>query len=599
MLPVRSIQSRRSEPNFGQNSNHKSSRASSRQKLVLRTVKTLSEMRSGYVASWMLVVVVVMLATMQTVSAASGQANGMKKVIQAKQDPLDRLQANPASVNQVSDSVTNLAQKIARSIASPKSKTEIFSPVSIAGALSLLLLGAGGQTQRELLNVMGFGEGTAKLSFQEIHYAFGRLFQDLVANDPSLVPLVTWRVNDKCNRYDEDYEDDDFPPANTTANTKDLEIQVGNAIFAKEGTEFDARYNKLARDLYKSELRQLDFDGNEAAAVRTINNWVNNETHGRIVDIVSHISPDTIMMIVNTLYFRGIWEEPFQPMATRNRPFFPDGPDAGGSIDVPMMAKSGCMPYYFWEKENLRVLGVPYKQNATMYILMPMNSTRKLVVEAQSKIDAATLNDLISKMKMKSVTLLMPKMHVTNSLSLKSVLEQLGAVSLFQRETAELSRLLSSRIGDEDIDGPLDDIFSALEDTVENAERKLKDRIPNCLVYKHQGVGRSACLMKNECEWGASTCVCCVKQDADDDFRRRRREANTIMQKAPIYVNEMLHKVDLTVNEVGTEGGAATATLIDRISSQVNFVVNGPFLMVIREETTRLPLFYGTVYTPK
>uniref|UniRef100_A0A182INK3 Serpin domain-containing protein n=1 Tax=Anopheles atroparvus TaxID=41427 RepID=A0A182INK3_ANOAO len=383
---------------------------------------------------------------------------------------------------------------------------------------------------------------------------------------------------------------------------EDLEIQIGNAIFAKEGTTFDRRFRKLAKDLYQSELRQLDFDGNQAAAVRTINNWINNVTHGQFGDIVSSISPEAIMMIINTLYFRGIWEEPFQAMATHNRPFFPDGPDAEGSIDVPMMAKSGCMPYYFWEKENLRVLGVPYKQNATMYILMPMNSTRKLVVEAQSKIDAATLNDLISKMKMKSVTLLMPKMHVTNSLSLKSVLEQLGAVSLFQRDIADLSGSLSSWLEDDDeSEDSVGDIFELLKDTRENAMQKLKERIPNCTVYNKLGVGRSVCLIRNECEWGASTCVCCLNIYDDDDIRRNRRRVSiSKMQKEwTIYVNEMLHMVDLTVNEVGTERGPSTATFIDRITSQVNFDVNGPFLIVIREENTRLPLLYGAVYTPK
>ncbi|XP_058124440.1 serine protease inhibitor 28Dc-like isoform X2 [Anopheles coustani] len=552
-------------------------------------------MRSGFVTSWMLAAVV--LATLLAVIPASAQRGDFKKAVPHQK--LERLQANPASVNQVSDSVTNLAQKIARAIASPKSKTEIFSPVSIAGALSLLLLGASGRTQQELMRVMGFNDG--QLSFQEIHFAFGRLFQDLVANDPTLVPLVTWRVNDKCNRYDEedDYEDE-FPPANTTANTKDLEIQVGNAIFAKEGTTFDTRYNKVAEDLYKSKLQQLDFEGNEAGAVRTINSWVNKETHGRISDIISHVSPETIMIIVNTLYFRGLWEETFQPMATKNRPFFPNGPTEA-SIDVPMMAKSGCMPYYFWPEENIRVLGVPYKQNVTMYILMPTNSTRSLVQALQGKIDAKMMNNLIAKMRMKSVTLLMPKMHVSNSISLKAVLEQLGAATLFQRESAELSRVLQSRLGEDDDPSVSDeDFFAQLEDTRDNAIRKLTKKFENCTVYDNIGIGRPACLKSDRCDWGAGSCVCCL--DQEEDFRRRRRDTSFNMateNKTILYVSEMLHKVDLTVNEVGTEGGAATATLIDRISSQITFHANGPFVMVIREETTRLPLFYGTVYNPK
>uniref|UniRef100_A0A182K2R9 Serpin domain-containing protein n=1 Tax=Anopheles christyi TaxID=43041 RepID=A0A182K2R9_9DIPT len=378
---------------------------------------------------------------------------------------------------------------------------------------------------------------------------------------------------------------------------KDLLIQIGNGIFAQKGTTFDKRYDKLAKDLYQSELQQLDFVGDEMGSVRFINNWVHNQTHGRIADIVSHISSDTILMIVNTLYFRGLWEEAFQPLATRNRRFFPNGPDGPDSFDIPMMAKSHCMPYYFWQEENVRVVGVPYRQNVTMYIFMPMNSTRELVQSLQSKISAERINDIVTKMKMKSVTLLFPKMHISNSISLKNVLQQLGVYTLFERQDADLYRLLTglNRAGGEETL----DLLDVLQDTKENAIRQLQQQYAECAIVERNGIERGDCL-KEHCAWGGQMCVCCVEQA---DFRRRRRRDTVSGMMASknesIFVNEMLHKVDLTVNERGTEGGAATATLIDRISSQISFIVNGPFMMVIREETTRLPLFYGNVYNPK
>uniref|UniRef100_A0A182F283 Serpin domain-containing protein n=1 Tax=Anopheles albimanus TaxID=7167 RepID=A0A182F283_ANOAL len=402
----------------------------------------------------------------------------------------------------VSDSVTNLAQRIARAISSQKSKTEIFSPVSIAGAMSLLLLGSAGQTQKELLRVMGLEQNG--LTFKDIHMAFGRLFEDLVSNEASLEPLVHWRRNDKCNRVDDDEdEDDDYPPAaGSSANDTNVDIEIGNGIFAQDGTNFDQRYNALAQKLYKSELQYLDFVGNEAKSVRAINSWVYNQTHGRIGDI-------------------------------------------------------------------LRAL--------------------------QEKISAQTINDIVTKMKMKSVSLLLPLMHVTNSFSLKSALQQLGLYALFDRNSANLYRLLNiQRVNGDDSE----DILEALQDTKDNAIKLLLEENPECQVLEKQGVDRVTCL-KDNCRAGDGFCVCCAETD---DFRRRRRDTTMDFldqMNSTVYVNEMLHKIDLVVNERGTEGGAATATLIDRISSQVNFIVNGPFLMIIREETTRLPLFYGAIYSPK
>lgn len=71
-------------------------------------------------------------------------------------------------------------------------------------------------------------------------------------------------------------------------------------------------------------------------------------------------------------------------------------------------------------------------------------------------------------------------------------------------------------------------------------------------------------------------------------------------QKQPnLFVSEINHKVNLSVDEKGTEGAAVTMTLIDRSASAVYFNVNQPFLIYIRHDPTRLPLFYGAVFDPR
>ncbi|XP_052871346.1 serine protease inhibitor 28Dc-like [Anopheles cruzii] len=65
------------------------------------------------------------------------------------------------------------------------------------------------------------------------------------------------------------------------------------------------------------------------------------------------------------------------------------------------------------------------------------------------------------------------------------------------------------------------------------------------------------------------------------------------------YVNQIIHKLDLSVDEEGTEGAAATAALIDRIGSPAFFNGNTPFLLYVRHDSTGLPLFYGPVFDPR
>ncbi|XP_035783150.1 serine protease inhibitor 28Dc-like [Anopheles albimanus] len=233
-----------------------------------------------------------------------------------------------------------------------------------------------------------------------------------------------------------------------------------------------------------------------------------------------------------------------------------------------------------------------------MYIFLPINSTRAHVRALQEKISAQTINDIVMKMKMKSVSLLLPQMHVTNSFSLKSTLQQLGLYALFDPNSVNLFRFTRNWyfINAEDEE----DILDALQDTKENAIKFLLEQNPECQVLEKQGVRRVPCL-KDQCVFGGGMCVCCA--ETDDLFRRRRRRDTMVgiweQLNFTMYVNEVLHKIDLTVNELGTETGTSTLTLIDRISPQVNFMVNGPFLMIIREETTRMPLLYGAVYTPE
>lgn len=499
--------------------------------------------------------------------------------------------SNTDNLDVVANSVTNLAQKISRAIASPKSKTEIFSPVSIAGALSLLLLGSSGVTRDELTKLMGFDN--QQINFADIHKSFGKLFRELVSPEPSINTPIPWRQNDKCNNYD--YEDDEpSPPPKNQRGKRDtsnpVEIDLGNAIFAQRGQQFGDRYEKLAQQLYQTYLKHVDFANQPQQATSTINQWVREQTRGKIPEIVSQLNADTLMVIANTLFFKAEWEEPFLKDGTKLKPFYPNGPN-GASKNISTMVHGGCFPYYFWKEADTKVLGIPYKKNNTMYVFLPNDSDRDKLKRLQPRLTAQTINDIISKMVVKTVSVQFPKMHLINSFNLKQVLEQLGVYRIFDHQNTDLYRILPGyeRYGDSDSE----DVFDLLMDTKENAIADLQNAYPNCNPFEKEVDNRNSCEKSKLCRYGGSTCQCCPKSF---DNSRNRRAANEPPQ--PLYVNEIVHKVDVVVNEKGTEGGAVTATLLDRITAQANFRANGPFLVIVRDETTKLPLFYGNVFDP-
>lgn len=80
--------------------------------------------------------------------------------------------------------------------------------------------------------------------------------------------------------------------------------------------------------------------------------------------------------------------------------------------------------------------------------------------------------------------------------------------------------------------------------------------------------------------------------------RLRTELSQGLGQNPGLFATEILHKVDLTVNEKGTEGGAATVTTLYRTGTDVVFRVETPFIFIVRHDDTKLPLFYGTVVEP-
>lgn len=76
------------------------------------------------------------------------------------------------------------------------------------------------------------------------------------------------------------------------------------------------------------------------------------------------------------------------------------------------------------------------------------------------------------------------------------------------------------------------------------------------------------------------------------------RQSAGVITNPGLFVEEIVHKIDLRINEQGTEGGASTVTYLSRTGTDVVFRVDTPFMILIRHEDTKLPLFYGTVYEP-
>ncbi|XP_017484542.1 PREDICTED: serpin B10-like [Rhagoletis zephyria] len=101
------------------------------------------------------------------------------------------------------------------------------------------------------------------------------------------------------------------------------------------------------------------FSVNLSEAATTINNWANEHTHGKIPKLLDEKTDlsNTVMILLNALYFKGVWANPFKKQLTADKEFTYS---ANSKVKVPMMSKSGWFKYTSSTEGQL--LELPYEE---------------------------------------------------------------------------------------------------------------------------------------------------------------------------------------------------------------------------------------------
>ncbi len=101
--------------------------------------------------------------------------------------------------------------------------------------------------------------------------------------------------------------------------------------------------------------------------VGPINAWVSERTRTRIPRLLDELPEDTVCVLLNAVYFKGLWAEPFEARATREAPFRRAG---AGPVRVPMMQRTGR--YAVLDEDGAAVLALPYAgERAMLLVALP------------------------------------------------------------------------------------------------------------------------------------------------------------------------------------------------------------------------------------
>ena len=311
-----------------------------------------------------------------------------------------------AAENQISKTVNNFSRNYFSKL--DKDKNIFYSPYSIAAAFSIVANGAKGQTQKEILSA---------LNAKNLN-ALNQNFKDFRAG------------------IEENYKD------GVTLNEADLILIDKNFI----GKGINTNFQKNIEEFYKTEIDAADFQENLDAEKFRIKNFVAEKTKDFISDYESSAEENTILDLLNVIYFKGDWENPFDAAKTW-KSFFTN--KNGSKIRVQMMAQTFRNKISYYADENFVGIALPYKNNlAAMYVILPRNENFLNVAELWDAAEFSYRENFLANIKNSSpfegnVEVFIPKFELDIKNNLVEDLQQMGIRRAFTN-SADFSNIVKN-----------------------------------------------------------------------------------------------------------------------------------------------------------
>ncbi|KAM8948704.1 LOW QUALITY PROTEIN: alpha-1-antiproteinase-like [Lycaon pictus] len=357
----------------------------------------------------------------------------------------------------IATKLDNFAFSLYRKLA-PKSNNIFFSPVSIATAFTKLSLGTKGNTGTQILQGLDFNfKETAKANTHSLQH-----FLDTFNLSASQFQLTSTSV-----------------------------------LFMDKNLK---QVHEFLEDVTKLYHFSVNFRDTEEAT-KQINQYIEKGTQGKIVDLVQDLDRDTTLILVN--YIRK-WEDNFKFEHIVEGDFYVS---ENTKIKVFMMSRLGMFDLH-WEKElSSWLLRQSCQGRVSAFLILPNLRKRQ---QLESKLAKEVLAKFLEKRQARSASLRLPKLSISGTYDLKTVLSKMGITKVFSAEA--------------DLSG--------------------------------------------------------------------------ITEEGPLMLSKAMHKAMLSIDENVTEYSGVIPSEENTWSKHLSILFNWPFLVIIKDENTNIPLFMGKMVNP-
>jgi len=307
-----------------------------------------------------------------------------------------------------------------------------YSPHSISIALAMIYAGARGETQRQMADTLHF------LPEDRLHQAFNALDLKLAGRGP-------WAGSNYKNRLQRHIVNPVWwlaggGPPPWSKDEKRFQLNIVNAVWGQKDYVFLDDFLNVLGENYGAGIKTLDFKGAPGASRNIINNWVSDQTKGKINDIVpgSSINHSTRMILSNAIYFNAAWLHRFNKSKTKNGTFYLID---GQEVEVPMMRQKETFFGYF-RGDGYQAVELPYTGGELSMIILLPDAGR--FDEFEAALDAETVRTVSTALRSMEFILTMPKFEFESDFSLVNILSEMGMPDAFFG-TADFSGMTGNR----------------------------------------------------------------------------------------------------------------------------------------------------------
>lgn len=282
-----------------------------------------------------------------------------------------------------------------------------FSPFSISSALAMVFLGTKGTTAAQLSKTFHFD------SVEDVHSRFQSLNAEVSKRGASHT------------------------------------LKLANRLYGEKTYNFLPEFLTSTQKMYGADLAPVDFQHASEDARKEINQWVKGQTEGKIPELlaVGVVDSMTKLVLVNAIYFKGMWEEKFMKQDTTDAPF---RLNKKNTKSVKMMYQKKKFFFGYISDLKCKVLEMPYQGGElSMVILLPEDiedeSTGLKKIEEQITLEKLREWTKRENLENIDVHVKLPRFKIEESYILNSNLGRLGLQDLFNSSKADLSGMSGSR----------------------------------------------------------------------------------------------------------------------------------------------------------